>query len=172
MLAVGMNGEPLPLEHGFPVRMLTPGLYGYAGSCKWINELELTTFDKFDAYWVERGWAQQAEILTMSRIDAPKPLAQLPAGRQMAGGVAWAQGRGIERVEVRVDDGPWQDAKLAPAATADTWRQWSLPWDATAGRHRLQVRATDATGAVQTEDRATPFPKGATGWHTVLVTVA
>jgi DMSO/TMAO reductase YedYZ molybdopterin-dependent catalytic subunit len=172
LLAIGMNGEPLPAAHGAPVRMVVPGLYGYVSATKWVVDLELTTFDAYDAYWVQRGWAERAEIHTMSRIDTPKPLAQLAPGRHVVGGVAWAQGRGIARVEVRVDEGAWQDADLAPVDTVDTWRQWSLPWEAAAGRHRLAVRATDATGAVQVEERATPFPKGATGWHTVLVAVA
>ena len=172
MLAVGMNGEPLPLEHGFPVRMITPGVYGYAGSCKWLASLELTTFDRFDAYWVERGWAAQAPVKTASRIDRPRPFAQVAAGVVTVAGVAWAQGRGIASVEVRVDDGPWREAELLPAPSADTWVQWRYAWRAGAGPHSLAVRATDRTGAVQTQDRATPFPSGATGWHTISVTVA
>ncbi|HET6478771.1 MAG TPA: molybdopterin-dependent oxidoreductase [Actinoplanes sp.] len=172
MLAVGMNGEPLPLEHGFPVRMLTPGVYGYAGSCKWLTALELTTFDKFDAYWVERGWAAQAPVKTGSRIDHPRPFAQPARGTVTVAGVAWAQQRGIEAVEVRVDDGPWESAELLSAPSVDTWVQWRYRWRAGPGPHSLAVRATDRTGAVQAEDRATPFPSGATGRHTITVTVA
>jgi hypothetical protein len=171
MLCVGMNGEPLPVEHGFPVRMLTPGLYGYAGACKWVTELELTTFADFDAYWVRRGWAADGPVKTASRIDRPQPFAQVAAGRSTTvAGVAWAQGRGIKTVEVRVDDGPWQRAELLAVPSADTWVQWRFPWTASAGPHSLAVRATDDTGATQTEKRATPFPSGATGWHTITVT--
>ena len=172
MLAVQMNGEPLPLEHGFPVRMLVPGLYGYVSATKWITELELTTFDAFDPYWIRRGWAEQAPIKTQSRIDTPRPLAKVPAGPAVIAGVAWAQHRGIERVEVRIDEEPWREADLAAEDTVDTWRQWRLDWDAaTPGSHTLQVRATDATGATQTEQRVEPFPDGATGQHQLVVTV-
>ncbi|MET7421405.1 molybdopterin-dependent oxidoreductase [Dactylosporangium sp. NPDC005555] len=171
MLCVGMNGEPLPLDHGFPVRMLTPGLYGYAGACKWVTELELTTFDAYDAYWVERGWAARGPVKTASRIDRPLPFARLSAGTVRVAGVAWAQGRGIAAVEVQADDGPWQAATLLPSPTNDTWVQWRLDWAATRGSHLLKVRATDKTGAVQPAERVTPFPDGATGWHSVTVTV-
>ncbi|GIG50515.1 molybdopterin-dependent oxidoreductase [Dactylosporangium siamense] len=172
MLCVGMNGEPLPLDHGFPVRMLTPGLYGYAGACKWVAEIELTTFSSYDAYWVQRGWAARGPVKTASRIDRPLPFARPAAGPVQVAGVAWAQGRGIAAVEVRVDDGPWQAATMLPSPTNDTWVQWRLDWAATPGNHLLRVRATDKTGAVQTPDRVTPFPDGATGWHSVSVTVA
>ncbi|MEU3064014.1 molybdopterin-dependent oxidoreductase [Streptomyces subrutilus] len=170
MLAVGMNGEPLPFDHGFPVRMLVPGLYGYVSACKWIEDIELTTFADYDPYWVKRKWAQKAPIKTQARIDTPKPFAQAAAGTVMVAGVAWAQHRGIERVEVRIDDGPWQEAQLAEQATTDTWRQWSYPWKTTPGGHNLTVRATDATGQVQTEQRARTIPDGASGWHSVFVT--
>ncbi|MFI8341962.1 molybdopterin-dependent oxidoreductase [Streptomyces sp. NPDC085639] len=172
MLAVGMNGEPLPFDHGFPVRMLVPGLYGYVSACKWITEIELTTFDVYDPYWVKRKWARKAPIKTQARIDTPKPFARPAAGTVMVAGVAWAQHRGITRVEVRVDEGPWQDADLAPQATADTWRQWSYPWKATPGGHTLTVRATDGTGRLQTEQRARTVPDGASGWHSAFVTVS
>ncbi len=171
MLAVGMNGVPLPAVHGAPVRLIVPGLYGYVSATKWLVDLELTTFDAYDPYWVERGWAKEGPIKTMSRIDAPKPLARIPARTINVAGVAWAQHRGIERVEVRVDGGAWADAKLAPRDTLDTWRQWVYPWDAVPGNHTLEVRATDATGAGQPETRAEPFPDGATGWHSVVVSV-
>jgi hypothetical protein len=171
LLCVGMNGEPLPLEHGFPVRMLTPGLYGYVGACKWLRELELTTFDTVDAYWIERGWSPRGPVKTASRIDTPAPFANLSSGTAPVAGVAWAQGRGIAAVEVQVDDGPWQRAALLPVPSVDTWVQWRYDWPATPGSHALRVRATDGTGAVQPEERVTPFPDGATGWHTVTVTV-
>jgi DMSO/TMAO reductase YedYZ molybdopterin-dependent catalytic subunit len=169
MLAISMNGEVLPFAHGFPVRMIVPGLYGYVSATKWLTDIELTTFDAYDAYWVQRGWAQQAAIKTESRIDTPRSDAKV--GTVMVAGVAWAQHRGIERVEVRVDDGEWNDASLSTQDTTDTWRQWRWPWRATAGSHTLQVRATDADGATQPEQQLPPFPDGATGWHTVSVTV-
>ncbi|MEU1762483.1 sulfite oxidase [Micromonospora sp. NPDC005257] len=172
LLAVGMNGEPLPIEHGFPVRMVVPGLYGYVSACKWVTELELTSFADFDAYWVPRGWSAQGPIKTQSRIDTPRPRSRPGAGPVTVAGVAWAQHRGIDRVEVRVDGGPWQEATLAPAVSADTWVQWSWRWDATPGEHTLQVRATDTTGETQPEQPAPVAPDGATGWHTVKVTVA
>jgi DMSO/TMAO reductase YedYZ molybdopterin-dependent catalytic subunit len=171
MLAVAMNGQPLPLEHGFPVRMIVPGLYGYVSATKWLVDLELTTFDAYDAYWIVRGWAQQAPVKTMSRIDTPRASAELGAGAVTVAGVAWAQHRGIERVEVRADDGPWIEADLTAPGTIDTWRQWVVRWDATPGDHTLQVRATDGTGETQTADLAEPFPDGATGYHTVFVRV-
>jgi DMSO/TMAO reductase YedYZ molybdopterin-dependent catalytic subunit len=172
MLAVSMNGEPLPLEHGFPVRMIVPGLYGYVSAMKWLVELELTTLDAYDAYWVQRGWAKEAPIKTQSRIDTPTAGARLAAGRVAVAGVAWAQHRGIERVEVRVDDGAWEPADLGTEDTIDTWRQWLFPWSATSGSHALSVRATDLEGETQTADRAAPFPDGATGHHTIEVEVA
>ncbi|MEU5787866.1 molybdopterin-dependent oxidoreductase [Micromonospora purpureochromogenes] len=171
LLAVGMNGEPLPVEHGFPVRMVVPGLYGYVSACKWVTELELTSFADFDAYWVPRGWSAQGPVKTQSRIDTPRPRNRLTIGPVMVAGVAWAQRRGISRVEVRVDGGPWREATLAPTVSVDTWVQWSWRWDATPGEHTLQVRATDATGETQTGREQPVEPDGATGWHTVEVTV-
>jgi DMSO/TMAO reductase YedYZ molybdopterin-dependent catalytic subunit len=169
LLALAMNGEPLPTEHGFPVRMVVPGLYGYVSACKWITEIELSSFDDYDASWVPRGWAQQAPIKTQSRIDTPRGRAN--AGAVMVAGVAWAQHRGIERVEVQVDGGPWELARLADTVSADTWRQWSFRWEATPGTHQLAVRATDSTGETQPPDPAPPAPDGATGWHTIDVEV-
>ncbi|MEV0268013.1 molybdopterin-dependent oxidoreductase [Hamadaea sp. NPDC050747] len=171
MLAVGMDGRPLPLDHGFPVRMLTPGLYGYAGSCKWITELELARFGDFDAYWVRRGWAREAPVKPAARIDRPAAFANVPPGDVTVAGVAWAQGRGIHAVELQVDDGPWEPVDLWPTATKDTWVQWRHRWHASRGGHTLRVRATDSTGQTQPESRVTPFPDGATGWHTLAVTV-
>jgi DMSO/TMAO reductase YedYZ molybdopterin-dependent catalytic subunit len=172
MLAVAMDGQPLPLEHGFPVRMLTPGLYGYAGSCKWISGIELSTFDDYDAYWVKRGWARRAPVKTASRIDKPAAFAKVNAGPVTVAGVAWAQGRGISKVEVQVDGGDWNAAELLPVPSAITWVQWRWTWNARAGGHTLRVRATDGTGEVQAEQRTTPFPSGATGWHTLSVQVS
>jgi DMSO/TMAO reductase YedYZ molybdopterin-dependent catalytic subunit len=169
MLAIGMNGEPLPVEHGFPVRMVIPGLYGYVSACKWLTRIEATTYDAFDAYWVERDWAADGPIKIASRIDTPAPLRSFPAGRRVIAGVAWAQTRGISRVEVRVDDGEWLEADLSPEVDADVWRQWVLPHDFAAGRHTVTVRATSADGELQTDARADPFPAGASGWHTTQV---
>lgn len=171
MLAVGMNGEPLSFTHGFPVRMLVPGLYGYVSACKWLRDLELTTFDDYDVYWVKRDWAREAPVKTQSRIDTPKPLAALEPGTVQVAGVAWAQHRGIDRVEVRVDDGPWRKARLAEEDNRDTWRQWVWEWRATSGNHRLQVRATDRGGETQTAERVGTVPDGATGRHSVVVDV-
>ncbi|MER5311334.1 molybdopterin-dependent oxidoreductase [Streptomyces sp. NPDC002773] len=171
LLAFGMNGEPLPFTHGFPVRMIVPGLYGYVSACKWIESIELTTFDAYDAYWVPRGWAAQAPVKTQARIDTPRSFGRPAAGTVMVAGVAWAQHRGIRRVEVRVDEGPWQDARLAAEDSRDTWRQWTYPWTATPGRHTLTVRATDGTGTTQPERRTPTMPDGAQGWHSVVVTV-
>jgi len=169
LLAIGMNGQPLPQAHGFPVRVVVPGLYGYVSACKWVVDMELTTFGAFDAYWSQRGWSQQAPIKTESRIDTPRD--NVAAGQVMIAGVAWAQHRGIEAVEVSVD-GTWHQAKLAAQDTIDTWRQWYYPWQATPGTHTLQVRATDKTGYTQTAKNHGPEPNGATGYHTVRVTVA
>jgi DMSO/TMAO reductase YedYZ molybdopterin-dependent catalytic subunit len=169
MLAFGMNGEPLPVEHGFPVRMVVPGLYGYVSACKWLTGIEASTFDAYDAYWAERGYAAQAPIKVGSRIDTPAPLRRFPAGRRPVAGVAWAQGRGIGRVEVQVDDGDWVAARLSPADAVDIWRQWVLPVDLTPGQHQLTVRATTADGELQTDRRTGIVPDGATGWHSVRV---
>jgi DMSO/TMAO reductase YedYZ molybdopterin-dependent catalytic subunit len=171
MLAVAMNGEPLPLEHGFPVRMVVPGLYGYVSATKWVVDIELTTFDAFDPYWVRRGWAERAPIETMSRIDTPSPFIRLGAGEIPVAGVAWAQHTGIDRVEVSVDGAPWATAELAAEDTVDTWRQWVYRWDAAPGDHMLRVRATDRTGVTQSAERSEPFPNGATGHHEILVRV-
>ena len=171
LLAIGMNGSPLPVEHGFPVRMVVPGLYGYVSACKWIYEIELTRFADFDAYWVPRGWSQQAPIKTQSRIDTPRDGARRPAGDVVVAGVAWAQHRGISKVEVQVDGGPWTAATLAGTVSADTWRQWWYRWPATPGQHTVRVRATDATGQTQTSTPAPPDPNGATGWHAVGVSI-
>jgi DMSO/TMAO reductase YedYZ molybdopterin-dependent catalytic subunit len=171
LLAVGMNGAPLPIEHGFPVRMVVPGLYGYVSACKWITEIELTRFADFDAYWVPRGWSARGPIKTQSRIDTPRDGAERPAGPVMVAGVAWAQHTGVAKVEVQVDGGPWAEATLAGTVSSDTWRQWSYRWDATPGQHAVRVRATDTRGNTQTSTPAPPAPDGATGWHSVTVAI-
>ena len=171
LVAVAMNGEPLPALHGFPARLVTPGLYGFVGATKWLTRMTATTYAVDSAYWTDRGWATDAPILTQSRIDTPRARSTVEAGPVTIGGVAWAQGRGVEAVEVRVDDGPWQQATLGPDAGIDYWRQWYLRWDATPGRHSLAVRATDVTGATQTDVRTDPYPSGATGWHNLDVDV-
>ena len=173
LVAVAMNGQPLPAQHGFPARLVTPGLYGFVGSTKWVTRLTATTYAKEQAYWTERGWATTAPVLTQSRIDTPRGLDTVKAGRTVPiGGVAWAQGRGIRKVEVRVDDGAWMTATLGPDAGIDYWRQWYVPWTPSgSGRHTLTVRATDNDGQLQPQARTDPFPKGATGWHSVVVLV-
>ena len=171
LVAVGMNGEPLPLQHGFPARLIVSGLYGYVSATKWLTEIELTTFDEFDQYWVRREWDEEAPIKTMARIDTPRTLGKLTAGTNVIGGVAWAQTRGISKVEVAIDDGEFAEAVLADEHNVHTWRQWSLPWNAPIGRHRITVRATDGTGELQTDQRAEPFPNGASGWMSIFVDV-
>lgn len=167
MLALAMNGEPLPVEHGYPVRMVVPGLYGFVSATKWLTDLELTTFDRRRAYWLNRGWAEQAPIKTASRIDRPRGLDTVPAGRVTAAGIAWAQHRGIARVEVRLDGGPWQQAQLAEELSRDTWRMWRADLQVPPGNHFIETRATDGAGTVQTEERVDPVPDGATGWPMV-----
>jgi DMSO/TMAO reductase YedYZ molybdopterin-dependent catalytic subunit len=171
MLAIGMNGEPLPLEHGYPVRMVVPGLYGFVSATKWVVDLEVTRFADSKAYWTRRGWSERGPIKTMARVEVPKSFAVVPAGRVAVGGTAWAQTRGITKVEVQIDGGAWAEAVLSDEASVDTWRQWSFGWEATPGSHYLRVRATDGTGEVQTEKRADPVPDGASGWQSVMVTV-
>ncbi|HET7399015.1 MAG TPA: molybdopterin-dependent oxidoreductase [Intrasporangium sp.] len=171
LLAVRMNGEPLPFEHGFPVRLVVPGLYGYVSATKWVTGLKVTTFAKDVGYWTPRGWSARGPIKTASRIDVPRAGATVPAGRVAVAGVAWAQHRGISAVEVSVDEGPWQPARLAVDASSDAWRQWVYEWDAPHGSHLLRVRATDGTGRQQITAEAPPAPDGATGLHTVPVTV-
>jgi DMSO/TMAO reductase YedYZ molybdopterin-dependent catalytic subunit len=173
LVAVGMNGEPLPIRHGFPARLVVPGVYGYVSATKWLSEIELTRFDEFEGYWIPRGWAVEGPIKTQARIDTPLQGRILTAGEPvMIAGVAWAPTRGIERVEVQVDDGPWQEARLGEQYADTTWRQWSLEWVPTEARyHQLRVRATDGTGETQTEQRTPVAPDGASGWHTFRVNV-
>ncbi|WP_433555755.1 molybdopterin-dependent oxidoreductase [Pseudonocardia xinjiangensis] len=172
LLAIGMNGEALPPEHGFPVRMLVPGLYGYVSGTKWLTDLELTTFSADSGYWLERGWAQKAPIKTQCRIDTPRGFATAARGRVTVAGIAWSQPTGVSRVEVRMDGGAWQDAELATEVNADTWRMWRASFDLAPGSHTVQARATDKNGAGQTEMRAEPIPDGASGWPATIFTVA
>jgi len=171
LLTVAMNGQALPVEHGFPARMVVPGLYGYVSACKWVTDIEVTTFASAHAYWATRGWSQQAPIKTESRIDVPAGNSTIPPGRTPVAGVAWAQHKGVAAVEVRVDRGPWQQARLAAVPDIDTWRQWVWEWDATPGTHLLEARATDATGYTQTAVTAQPPPDGASGYPSAAVTV-
>ncbi|MGR0318513.1 molybdopterin-dependent oxidoreductase [Agromyces sp. ZXT2-3] len=172
ILAVGMNGEPLPIEHGFPVRMVVPGLYGYVSATKWLTELKVTTFAADEAYWTPRGYSAEAPIKFSSRIDTPRSGTPVPAGAAVIAGMAWAQTVGVERVEVRVDDGDWRAATLSTPVNADTWVQWFLEWDATPGTHYVTARAVNRAGELQVEERAPIAPDGSTGWQRVLVTVA
>lgn len=169
ILAIGMNGEPLPYKHGFPARLVIPGYYGFVSAAKWVERIELTTWDDHDAYWVKFGWAKYAPIVTQSRIDAPRDKMTIAVGMRMIAGMAWAPFLGIERVEVSVDEGPWTDAQLSEPLGAHTWRQWQLPWNATPGDHTISVRATDGSGETQTADTRNPIPNGATGHHTIRV---
>lgn len=171
ILAVAMNGEPLPLEHGFPVRMVVPGLYGYVSATKWLTELKVTTFAQDEAYWTPRGYDAEAPIKFSSRVDTPKAGAPVPAGTVAIGGVAWAQTVGIDRVEVQIDDGDWQEATLSTAVNVDTWVQWFLEWEAEPGTHYVTVRAVNRDGEVQEQERAPIAPNGSSGWQRTLVTV-
>ena len=167
MIVVGLNGEVLPDERGYPARMLVPGLYGFVSATKWLERIEFTTYAKRTAYWTEREWATDAPVLTQSRIDVPKSLASLPADAPVIAGVAWAQHRGIAKVEIRIDEGDWQETTLAADGGIDLWRQWSFRYDGPAGLHSAQVRATDLDGATQPEERTKVFPDGARGWHQI-----
>jgi len=171
LLAVAMNGQPLPVAHGFPVRMVVPGLYGYVSATKWVTDINVTTFAGNYAYWAVRGWSQQAPIKTESRIDVPTGTGQIKAGKTAVAGVAWAQHKGIDAVHVRVDSGPWNLATLAAVPGLDTWRQWVYEWDATPGKHLIECRATDNTGYTQTGLDEPQEPNGATGYPMVQVAV-
>jgi DMSO/TMAO reductase YedYZ molybdopterin-dependent catalytic subunit len=172
LLAVGMNGEPLPVAHGYPARLVVPGLYGYVSATKWVTELEVTRFDRATAYWTRRGWSANGPIKTEARIDTPRSRTRIKAGSTPIAGVAWAQHRGIEAVEVQIDNGDWQPARLSTEQSIDTWRQWVIDWNATPGTHTIRARATDGTGETQTADRADVVPDGATGYPTATVQVS
>ncbi|WP_068060108.1 molybdopterin-dependent oxidoreductase [Nocardia xishanensis] len=171
LLAVGMNGEPLPVAHGYPARLVVPGLYGYVSATKWVTELEVTRFDRATAYWTRRGWSALGPIKTGTRIDTPRGRARRPAGRIPIAGVAWAQHRGITAVEVQIDDGDWRPARLSTEQSIDTWRQWVYDWDATPGTHTIRARSTDGTGEVQTAERRDVIPDGATGHPTLTIQI-
>jgi DMSO/TMAO reductase YedYZ molybdopterin-dependent catalytic subunit len=171
LLAVGMNGEPLPTEHGFPARMIVPGLFGYVSATKWVTEMRVTRFADEQGYWTPRGWDALGPVVTESRIDVPLSGRTVASGTVAIAGVAWAPHTGIAGVEVRIDDGDWQAATLAAPISDDTWVQWVVQWAATSGAHTIAVRATDTSGYTQTQQQAPPAPSGATGWHTIQVTV-
>jgi DMSO/TMAO reductase YedYZ molybdopterin-dependent catalytic subunit len=171
LVAYAMNGEPLPVEHGYPARLMVAGLYGYVSATKWLDRLELTTWEDFDGYWVPRGWSKEGPIKTASRIDVPRASTVLSPGEQMIAGVAWAPGRGLSGVDVQVDDGPWRPCELGDVTSDNTWVQWRLAWDATPGDHVARVRAADGDGVTQTEQMAPPAPNGATGWHSRRIRV-
>ncbi|HIE21826.1 MAG TPA: molybdopterin-binding oxidoreductase, partial [Acidimicrobiia bacterium] len=172
LVAVGMNGEPLPFEHGFPARLVVAGLYGYVSATKWLAEIELTGWEEFDAYWVPRGWAKEAPIKTQSRIDTPRPGQRISAEPRLVAGVAWAPTRGISKVEVRLgSDAPWIEAELSDPLSESAWVQWKVDWNPGPGRHLLSVRATDGEGLLQDERVRPPAPDGATGWHTIQIFV-
>jgi DMSO/TMAO reductase YedYZ molybdopterin-dependent catalytic subunit len=167
MLAIAMNGQPLPIDHGFPVRTIVPGLYGYVSACKWLRDIEVTTFGSFTAYWTERGWSAKGPVKLASRIDVPRDGHSVAAGQVRAGGVAWQQDVGIKAVEVQVDAGAWQPATLGSTELDDAWVQWEATLDVPPGDHTMRVRATNKDGQVQTAVRAAPAPNGASGWHTI-----
>jgi DMSO/TMAO reductase YedYZ molybdopterin-dependent catalytic subunit len=171
MIALRMNDQPLPVEHGFPARLIIPGLYGYVSATKWLSEIELTTLEAYDAYWIQLGWAKEGPILTQSRIDVPRNGQTVPAGTVTIAGVAWAPDRGISKVEISVDGGDWQTTTMSTPISDATWVQWKLAWNAPSGDHRIEVRATDGTGVVQTADQTPPAPDGARGHHTIGVSV-
>jgi DMSO/TMAO reductase YedYZ molybdopterin-dependent catalytic subunit len=181
MIAIGMNDQPLPRNHGYPARLIVPGLYGYVSATKWLAELELTTLEAFDAYWIPLGWAKEAPILTQSRIDVPKASSSVKAGQVTVAGVAWAPDRGIQKVEVAIRPSPsstfpkdadFKPTRLSSPISSATWVQWLYDWTAPAGEWEIAVRATDGTGATQTTDQSPPAPDGARGQHTIRVSVA
>jgi DMSO/TMAO reductase YedYZ molybdopterin-dependent catalytic subunit len=167
MLAVAMNGAPLPIEHGFPVRTIVPGLYGYVSACKWVVDIEVTRFDDITAYWTDKGWAEQGPVKLASRIDVPRSGDSVPSGQVTIAGSAWAQHTGVRAVEVSVDGGEWRDATLGRVPNRDTWVQWRATVTVTEGDHELRVRAIDEEGMVQTGVIKDVLPDGATGWHTI-----
>ncbi len=172
MIAIGMNGEPLPVDHGFPARVIVPGIYGYVSATKWLTRIELTRFDQAQGYWIPRGWSAQAPIKTAARIDTPTIGSTVSAGQRIIAGVAWAPIRGISKVEVRVNNGVWRPATLGPALAKTSWRQWWIDWEAEPGDVLLAVRATDGSGALQSSKSVPIEPNGAEGWHTINVTVS
>ena len=171
IVALTMNGEVLPVAHGYPARLVIPGLYGYVSATKWLSRIELTRFDRAAGYWIPRGWSVEGPVKTQCRIDTPRQGRTIPAGEVVIAGVAWAPGPGITNVEAQVDDGPWREATLGPEVATTSWRQWWVSWATTPGRHVLRCRATDGTGTTQTEKVTSVAPDGASGWHSVPVNV-
>jgi DMSO/TMAO reductase YedYZ molybdopterin-dependent catalytic subunit len=169
MLAIAMNGEPLPAQHGYPVRMVVPGLYGYVSATKWVTEIELTRWEDYDAYWVPRGWSKNGPIKTMSRIDTDRR--GVNPNDVIVGGVAWAVHRGLSRVEVRSDGGEWVEADLGGVPSDDTWKQWMVTLDLQPGRHMIESRAFDGDGVPQTDETAPVAPNGASGYPRRFVEV-
>ena len=169
IIAVGMNGEVLPVKNGFPARLIVPGLYGYVSATKWLSRLELTRFDLKEGYWISRGWAKFAPIKMQSRIDTPYVQESFPAGKRAIAGVAWAHNVGVEKVEVKINNTSWQEANLGPDLANTTWRQWWIEWDAKPGQHTLSVRAINKKGDTQTDVKKDVLPDGAQGWHTITV---
>ena len=170
MLVTAMNGAPLTPEHGFPVRMVIPGLFGYVSATKWLVDLELTSWDAFDAYWVQAGWAKEGPVLASSRVDVPRPGAKLSAGEINFAGFAWAPTAGVGKVQVRIDESPWSEAELLRGPNGDSWAQWKITLEVPAGEHLVTVRVIDANGGAQEEKVQSTFPSGATGLHAVKFT--
>ena len=171
LLAIGMNSEPLPIEHGFPARLIVAGIYGYVSAVKWVTEIELTRWDDFDGYWIDKGWSKLGPMKTMSRIDVPRQASSVEAGATVLAGVAWSPPRGIHAVEVSVDDGPWWPCDLAVPGNDENWVQWRTTWNATEGRHKIKVRAVDGEEQIQPIGPKSVAPDGAEGWHQVTVSV-
>ncbi len=172
MVALAMNDEPLPARHGFPARLIVPGLYGYVSATKWLDRIELTTWDGFDSYWVPRGWAKEGPIKTQSRIDVPRNRDRVAAGDVVVAGVAWAPLKGIEQVEVRVDEGEWTLAEITEPLSIKAWVQWKSTVNLPEGDHIVSVRATDGEGVTQTAQQVPPRPDGATGHHMIELRVS
>jgi DMSO/TMAO reductase YedYZ molybdopterin-dependent catalytic subunit len=172
LVAIAMNDEPLPFDHGFPARLVVGGLYGYVSATKWLSEIELTTWEAFDAYWIPRGWSKEAPIKTQARIDVPRQGERLETGTVPIAGVAWAPNRGIRKVEVQIGDEPWIEAGLSAELSKDSWRQWAIDWEATPGDYLVRVRATDGNGDTQTDQIVPPAPNGASGYHTRILVVS
>jgi hypothetical protein len=169
-LAIAMNGEPLPAEHGYPVRMVVPGLFGYVSATKWVTEMQLVRWEDFDAYWIPRGWSKLGPVKTMARIDTPRSGKQA-SGEVPIGGVAWAVHRGVDKVQIRVDEGEWMDAELGRVPSNDTWVQWVYRWQSVPGSHGIEVRAIDGQGVPQPSEPMDVAPNGAQGYHRITVDV-
>ncbi len=172
MLVYAMNGKPLEIEHGFPVRTLVPGLYGYVSATKWVVDIEVSRFDDFTAFWTDKGWGEQGPVKMSSRVEVPRSGSDVRAGEVVVAGTAWSQHTGIAAVEVAVDGGAWEPAELAGVPSTDTWVQWRAVVEVDEGDHLVRVRATDQDGLVQTGERRDVLPDGATGWHEIDFTAS